>query len=788
MDKDPDCRFCLAARNIWAWLLAGFVVLLLAWWLRDVLPALLLLYLLLLALLGLLASARVARAVIGKLCRKWAGDPKGSGSENHPPARGLSLPPHTYKRPDPRLYSQAWLMARGLAVTWDNPDISLLDGAAPASPHALLPAHDYVIQARIWNGSPEAVAVNMRVRFAVLAFGIGTVRTELGEVLVDLPVKGAAALPVIASMPWKTPPTPGHYCVQVQLLWDDDANSGNNLGQTNLDVKQLNSPNAKFTFTLRNDSAEARALELRTDAYRIPPLPPCSVRVAEFPRGRPTGDRDPFAAHRPTVHRLPEGWRVAMDHDPATVLRPGEAREVTVDVTAPDGFAGSLDLNVNAIARTADGEVLVGGVTLRATARERRDGSAIHVLRRASAIHPGRRYAGKGAAGRRRRRRHRGGAGQPGPHPGLDRPRCAGTALHAGLDAERQAGVPAPRSCRHRLRVQQRHQHRLRHWPGGRYRGGGRGQESNRGCRQRPGDEPRAVPVQHLPLRRRPAAGPGSREVNLALATAAGKAQGDLLRRPKPPLKNAKGSDLPYVGYFRTVVFSQAWGTWKAWTEVVGRDYGWFGIIGPDQQQEWGKYQKLYSHERPKLASVPVLHCEFEGSRIRDTLAAIEFFSFGGSWCKRNWFFRALCTILQTIFAPLALLAALAAWAAASDGKIGDALEGGGTVGPKDDVIVRGRWAYDGGHEGWNEMHATRIVQKVENVPADPGLFDDFLKRWCTLLSDVPHADPSGTRPKDANAAATYDAQARPENSWVLHPAIDGCAPSAEPTPGGGLH
>jgi hypothetical protein len=285
-----------------------------------------------------------------------------------------------------------------------------------------------------------------------------------------------------------------------------------------------------------------------------------------------------------------------------------------------------------------------------------------------------------------------------------------------------------------------------------------------------------------------PPPGQQARDVNLALATAAHKPQRDLLRTPAPPLKNANGDNIPYVGYFRTVVFSQAWGTWKAWTEVVGRDYGWFGIIGPAQQQEWGIYQKLYSHERPKLAIVPVLHCEFEGSRIGDTLAAIEFFSFGGSWCKKNWFFRALCTILQTIFAPLALLAALAAWALSSSGKIGDALEGGGTVGPKDDVIVRGRWAYDGGHEGWNEIHATRVVQKVENIPAEPGLFDDFLKRWCTRLSEVPHADPNGTRPQDANAAATYDAQARPENSWVLHPAIDGCVSGGEPRPDGGLH
>ncbi len=366
MKRDGDCVLCRYGRQVWTWLAAGLVMLLLVWLLRTRLPALLWLYLLGLALFGLVFAARIARGVVGKLCRKRAGDPKGRGSEGHPPARGVRLPPHTYKRPDPRIYSQAWLMAKGLAVTWDNPDISLFDGAAPAPPHALLPGHAYLIRARIWNGSPEAPAVNMRVRFSYLSFGIGTTSTPIGETFVDLPVKGAAGLPAIAEMAWTTPATPGHYCIQVELLWADDADPGNNLGQTNLLVKQLNSPHAKFSFRLRNDSAEARAFALRTDAYRLPALPDCPRREAEFPRGRPTGERDPFAAHRPAAHRVPDGWRVAIEHDEAAVLHPGEEREVTVDVTAPEGFSGHLDLNVNAIARTADGEVLAGGVTLRA--------------------------------------------------------------------------------------------------------------------------------------------------------------------------------------------------------------------------------------------------------------------------------------------------------------------------------------------------------------------------------------------------------------------------------------
>ena len=127
--------------------------------------------------------------------------------------------------------------------------------------------------------------------------------------------------------------------------------------------------------------------------------------------------------------------------------------------------------------------------------------------------------------------------------------------------------------------------------------------------------------------------------------------------------------------------------------------------------------------QHPHNASqCPTLHCEFEGSRIRDMLNALEAFSFGGSWCKKNWFFRALCVVLQTIFAPLALAAVAIAWAAATDGSDSDALVGGGHVASKDWVVVRGRWAYDGGHEGWSEVHATRIVQKIDrgDVPTDP--------------------------------------------------------------------
>jgi hypothetical protein len=262
---------------------------------------------------------------------------------------------------------------------------------------------------------------------------------------------------------------------------------------------------------------------------------------------------------------------------------------------------------------------------------------------------------------------------------------------------------------------------------------------------------------------------------NLQLATKPTQPQGDLLRM-QPGMPEEDGNP-KFTGYFRTMVMTLLDGKYHAWTEIVGRDYGWFGIVGPDQQKAWGDYLVENAWLEPKKFSVPVLHCEFEGSRINDMLAAIEAFSFGGKWCKKNWFFRLLCIVLQTIFAPFALAAMAIAWAAASDGNPADALQGGGTLSNKDWVIVRGRWAYDGGHTGWNEIHATRIVQKVFNVPNNPTEFPKFLAQWCERMSEVPRIDSPGLRPQTSEEQATYDSQQQPENQWKLHPFVDGCKP-----------
>ena len=36
------------------------------------------------------------------------------------------------------------------------------------------------------------------------------------------------------------------------------------------------------------------------------------------------------------------------------------------------------------------------------------------------------------------------------------------------------------------------------------------------------------------------------------------------------------------------------------------------------------------------------------------------------------------------------------------------------------------RWVFNGRHDGWNEMHATRVVRKIDEVDVPTGLAPGF--------------------------------------------------------------
>ncbi len=265
-----------------------------------------------------------------------------------------NVPAWAYRQPDPLIYSQSYLQSLGLAVTWHNPDIHLELPGAPGvevDSHTLLANTDYVVVSRVWNGATTAPAPGLPVKVSYLEFGIGTTRHDVGMDKVDLPAKGAAGCPATARVGWRTPPAAGHYCLQVELLWDDDAQPANNLGQHNTDVKALNSPHAAFTFPVRNDRPERRAITIVLDAYAIPRLDPCGEERHE------RGGR--LARHQRSAWPVPDGWRVIADPS-ELALAPGESADVTVDITAPDGYLGRQAINVHAL---SDPDVL-GGVTL----------------------------------------------------------------------------------------------------------------------------------------------------------------------------------------------------------------------------------------------------------------------------------------------------------------------------------------------------------------------------------------------------------------------------------------
>ncbi len=287
------------------------------------------------------------------------------------------VPPTVYKRPDPLIYDQYYLMSLGLAVTWDNPDIQLYEGGVPVSSDDLKPDTVYTVQATIYNGSTEAPAVGMPVDFSYLSFGIGTVSTPIGTTTVDLPVRGAPGHPATAAMNWRTPATPGHYCIQVKLIWADDANPNNNLGQENTNVGAAHSP-AVFEFPVHNGNVIPEVIRLEADAYTILPPVDCSqLTDGERDKRDNVGRKNLTEEQRAELKQrqcealaqrhkrgtvgVPAGWSVVIDPDRFD-LQPDATQMVKVTITPPDGFTtGTQAFNINAFNRQ---EQMLGGVTL----------------------------------------------------------------------------------------------------------------------------------------------------------------------------------------------------------------------------------------------------------------------------------------------------------------------------------------------------------------------------------------------------------------------------------------
>lgn len=282
------------------------------------------------------------------LCRRR---PPPKRPEHHPTQSGCVHIDHpAFVRPDPLIYSQHYLMSQGLAVTWDNPDITLFKGGVLVSSASLDPATTYEVRARIWNKSTEAPVIDMPVHLSFLGFGVGNQPVPVGTVKADVGVLGSPDQPGFATWLWTTPSTPGHYCLQVRLDPADDLNPANNLGQENTNVGVAHSP-AEFKFTLRNNTRRIHRYRFELDAYQIPALPKCED-------ARP--DREArLRLHRRAMHPVPTGFALQIT-PPTPTLNPDESALITVTIEPPAGFLGKQPINVNAFHEQG----FAGGVTL----------------------------------------------------------------------------------------------------------------------------------------------------------------------------------------------------------------------------------------------------------------------------------------------------------------------------------------------------------------------------------------------------------------------------------------
>jgi len=265
-----------------------------------------------------------------------------------------------FHRPDPVIYSQKYLLSLGLAVTWDNPDISLFKNGVQVSEGDLLPNTEYEIRATIWNNSYDAPIVGLHVNFSFLSFGVNTVQTAIGTTVVDLGVKGGVQHPAIATMLWTTPPA-GHYCIIVDFQWVDDANPDNNIGQNNVNVVAATSP-AAFTFTVRNQDEKERSYRMEADTYTLPQPSDCRDKSARS-RDKTTRWKQVQDLHNRAAYPVPPGWTVDFN-PPALTLLPDHEAVVNVAITPPAAFSGQQPFNIHAV---TDNGVYAGGVTVYVT-------------------------------------------------------------------------------------------------------------------------------------------------------------------------------------------------------------------------------------------------------------------------------------------------------------------------------------------------------------------------------------------------------------------------------------
>src|SRR5262245_8219260 len=238
-----------------------------------------------LLLLPILALVAIILHLIECFLKLW---PKTTLFEEEKEDACPPLPEPIIRRPDPCIYSQSYLQAKGLPVTWDNPDIWLAPAADPSAvepdSYHLKADTDYIVNVRVHNAATDlALGVQVRMLFrhwSVNAPDFTPVQVDGGgnEVVrhVDVDPMGST----VTQFLWHTPVVPPadpvrHFCLQARLSHPMDINPDNNIGQENTNVYAANPGHVdpgeivKVEIPLHNPGRVAQRFRFEPTLYEI---------------------------------------------------------------------------------------------------------------------------------------------------------------------------------------------------------------------------------------------------------------------------------------------------------------------------------------------------------------------------------------------------------------------------------------------------------------------------------------------------------------------------------------
>lgn len=276
----------------------------------------------------------------------------------------LPIPEGVWLRPDAYLYSQRLLMGLGMAVTWDNPDVTLTDMAGNVvGSHDLLPSTDYRITAQIHNKSPDAPAPGLPVVFTLLSFGAGgPPRQSIGSTVINLPVRAAPGEPAAASVVWTTPAVPDHYCIEIDCSWPDDAFPIDNVGQHNTVIRKASADEQLLIeipiWQVRDEAHEHLALSIGLDGYQLPSRP--LLRREDEP-GETFAERIK-RANLAELHEADPQWAPSLSAH--TVSKSSGSTSVTFSATVPATASSGDRAHFNISVNDPTGNRVVGGATV----------------------------------------------------------------------------------------------------------------------------------------------------------------------------------------------------------------------------------------------------------------------------------------------------------------------------------------------------------------------------------------------------------------------------------------